>query len=94
MIKSIFSALSPLLFVLLWKFMAKCPTLFSEIANWKRHEHHLDALLLVFSAATTNNREAEFVDEHSIAGRKLVWLLRAFLLISYLLLIISWLNNF
>jgi len=93
MIKSTFIILSPLLFVLLWRFIAYCPALFARTANWRRQAHPLDAMLFVFSAASTNNREAEFVDERAVSGRKLVRLLRALLLLSYLLFVISWLNN-
>lgn len=93
MIESIRIVLSPLLFILLWKIIGKCPALFAEIINWIRQARPRDAMLLVFSAATANNREAEFVDERAVSGRRLVRLLRTLLAISYLLLVISWFNN-
>jgi len=93
MSKWIFIILSPLLFVWLWKFIESWPALFARTANWIRHAHPIDAMRFVFSAATANNREAEFVDDQPIAGRRLIRLFHALLVISYVLFVIYMLKK-
>jgi hypothetical protein len=75
-------------FVLLWRFVEKCPELLARISSRLQKHHQLGdwfEWVLVFSAATTQNREAEFIDNRPLASRKLIRLLRALLIFSYFL---------
>lgn len=85
MIELAFMILSPLIFAFLWKFIEKCPELFAKISSAIQKQHMMETLLFVFSATTTNNGEAEFIDNRPIAGRRLIRLLRTLLLFSYLM---------
>ncbi len=85
MIELAFIILAPPLFVFLWKFIEKCPGLFARISSQMQKRQLLETMLLVFSASTANNREAEFIDNRPLAGRRLIRRLRALLIFSYLL---------
>jgi len=88
MIEWAFIIVSLPVFVLLWRFVEKCPELLARISSRLQKQHEPGEWfewLLVFSAATTKNREAEFIDNRPLERRKLIRLLRALLIISYFL---------
>jgi hypothetical protein len=88
MIDWIFIIVSLPVFALLWRLAEKCPELLARISSrWQKQHDPGDWFewLLVFSATTTQNREAEFIDNRPLARRKLIRLLRALLIISYFL---------
>ncbi|MDZ7362394.1 MAG: hypothetical protein ONB46_16980 [candidate division KSB1 bacterium] len=88
MIGWIFIIVSLPLFALLWRLAEKCPQLLARISHRLQKQHEPGVWfewLFVFSAATTQNREAEFIDNRPLQSRKLIRLLRALLVISYFL---------
>jgi|GEM_PF-3516060 len=88
MIEWAFIIVSLPIFALLWRFVEKCPELLARISSRLQKPHDPGdwfEWLFVFSAATTQNREAEFIDNRPLERRKLIRLLRALLIISYFL---------
>jgi hypothetical protein len=84
------------IFVFLWKFIEKGPALFAKMADLLQKQNSMAAWLnslLLFSATTPDNREAEFIDEPLPEQRKLIRLLRALLIIGFLLFAVYWLKK-
>jgi hypothetical protein len=66
----------------------KCPALLASISHRLQKQPQAGdwfEWLLVFSAATAQNREAEFIDNRPLPSRQLIRLLRALLIFSYFL---------
>jgi len=85
-----------LIFVFLWTFIEKGPALFAKMLQHQNGMAGWLNSLLAFSATTTDNREAEFIDDQLPEQRKmirLIHLLRALLIISYVLFAIYWLRR-
>jgi hypothetical protein len=85
-----------LLFVYLWRFAEKCPALFAKMLQQQNAMAEWLNTLLVFSATTTGNREAEFIDDRLPEQRKLARLIplfRALLIVSYFLFAAYWLRK-
>jgi len=77
-----------LLLIYLWKLAEKSPALFAKMLQQRNAMAAWLNTLLVFSATTPDNREAEFIDDRLPEQRRLIRVLRALLIVSYFLLTI------
>lgn len=85
MIKFVLIGFLFLVFIVLWMLIEKGPTRFVKMITDLNSAHGWLNSLLVFSAATASNREAEFIDETLPEQQKLTRLLRALLIVGFLL---------
>jgi hypothetical protein len=90
--------LSILAFALLWRLAGKHPELPAKFLSRLRHhaeamKHELIDVLPVYSAETVAGEEAEFVDHQPYDKRKMVYGIRAILVICFLIMVyVFWKN--